>query len=343
MDMKDNAEYIIPSPKELNTFVLDLPAIKDSQKLNAVKFELMSVFPGNIDEASVDYHSNRNNTLAFVASQDLKQKYGQKTLISPLLLSQLMFENGVILFIYSSCFELIRIENKEVKEIQRYSSKFDFKLMQRIEELQAEKDLLHIEYYSCRVEETSGKEALDDFLLRHGFKNISINGMMSGKKIKEASLYEPKKNGSSPLFFYIPTFIMMIAFAITGSLYSKKAARLSDRLQETKKTYEVLKAEAAAISSNTSSIAETVTTIYPEKYSVQQLFTILSRYPSYLKITNLSIADNTFRIEGTCRDSLKLTSYLDNIETLSEIVLHQTVNTDEGVQKFSISGRIQND
>lgn len=340
--MKNFNDYILLKSKEINSFIVNLPHLNQNDKLSAIKFELMSVFPGNMDQCMIDYYQNKNNTIAFVSPLDLNLKYKNKLLISPLLIAQSLVTNGIIIFIYYSNFELIKIHSGEIISIKRYSDKLLRKMIEDIKEEQKSDHSCELKYYFCNIEINPESEKLINKLNDMNFILLDISKDLNKKILINSSLFNKKRNSFLFPKALISTLLLFLIFSSINIFYILKANKSKQKFLETKHNYEELK--KLSIKEKSQSVNKNNENInYPLKFSLQFIFNILNSYDSYLQISYISISDNIFRIEGKCYDSLKLTTFLENNKNFSEIILNQAVKQKDDLEKFNLSGRLIND
>lgn len=325
-------DYIIASSSEMSTFLLDLPPVKEAYKLNAVSFELMKFYPGDSSSISVDYFSNKNNTLGFIISNDFLSLNSDKKVLSDVLLVQNLIDNAYVVLIHEASFSFVLIKEREVADFIQDCSISELEEKINVNEVN---DRFFVDFSSSKND-----SALFYTLENFHFSKFDLEGKINNKVLKNSILFSEKKAGKNKGLIYsvlVSVLLIILSFDFYEYSLSKKYAEQSMLV---KKQYSELSKRLPAASNNgKDNVALSSAIEYSSKIPSWYIFSVLKGYKSYLKVSNISVDNETFRIDGVCNDALFLVSYLDSVDKIKEVLLNQVQNTDEGFQKFVLTGK----
>lgn len=333
-------DYIIASSDEMSTFLLDLPPVKEAYKRNAVSFELMKFYPGDSSSISIDYFSNKTNTLGFIISNDFLALNPNKKIISDVLLVQNFFVNAFVVLIHDSSFSIALIKNGEVLDFIQDCSFYELESKVSDSDIS---DKFFVDFSSSHSD-----DELFAVLDNLHFLRFDFASKINNKILKNSFIFSEKKASKDKNLFYVAlvfVFLILLGFDFYEFNLSKRYVEQSSLL---KKQYNELSKRLSTFQGANVTTGQGVNKGNSaigngNNYSVNipswYLFSVLKGYKSYLKVSNISIDNDTFRIDGICNDALSFVSYLSSVALMRDVILNQVQNTDEGFQKFVLTGK----
>ena len=80
-----------------------------------------------------------------------------------------------------------------------------------------------------------------------------------------------------------------------------------------------------------------------EVYSISDILSEIYKTSSSIRIISLSLNDNTLKFEAENATAIKVLDKLSESSLLADVVLHQSLPQENGLERFVISGKIKND
>lgn len=326
-------KYFIPEFNEIDSFILELPKLKKTQLQNAGKFALTSHFPGNLDDYSCYFFQNEKNSIGFVS----KNSFSDIKIISPLLIFLNTIKDGIILIEYNSYYELIKIKDSKLTCYFRQTIKNTTKLINKLNLLITEKEE-SCELFLWTIENSNNIE-INDFVKSNYFTIINPFETCSKKAINKSLIFCSNEKNNNFLPFILLTLLCLLFSIFLICSNSIKKNKTTKELTQLKSEYEQIKKDILKFETKNEPKIITNNEIFNQSYSPQYLFDKLVESNQEIIISSIYIQKDYFKVEGTCTNSIAISQSFSNDSNLKDIVLNQTINIENNLQKFSLSGR----
>lgn len=342
MDIKNYKEktqknYFV-SPLEVRHYILDIPVTKPKYQYNAVKFALRPLYPGNENSTVIDYISRKKSVIGIAANskriETLKEEYS--SILSPVLVVCQIIKNGIVISAGKDWLELQIIKDGFPVFLQAYSYRMYDKCLEDEGRLSEEYNFNENNKYVFLFDISAAD--LPCNFSEMGFSEKYIENYQKAYKTESASLYIERKVKSNKayLFFLIPLLVLLIFLDVA---FYKKSQTLKQQAVEIKKTYQTLKQNNTSENSQNDILELSV----KEVYSISDILSEIYKTSSYIRIISLSLNDNTLKFEAENATAIKVLDKLSESSLLTDVVLHQSLPQENGLERFVISGKIKND
>lgn len=335
----NNYEKIeIVSPLEIKHFLLDVPILKSNYQLNAVKYAMKSLYPGNENTTSFDYAYIKDRVIGIAANtakiESLKKN--EKKIISPTLLVLNILKNGIGIFIGDRWVELQVIKNGIPQLITDYNI---FQLTACIEDCKRinhenGNEDLSVNVFYCNKPE-------DDILMEireNNFKYENISDYFSSSLINKSAIFIKRKNRSNPVKYGVLVILAVLLFLDYRTF--NKAESWKQEVSMIKKEYQ---AEKSRIEKTEIIEKKETEKEIPEVYDISSVFSEIYNCSPAIRIISMIINNGGFKFEAENAKAIKVLDTLALSDLFYDVELHQSIPQEDGTERFVISGKIRND
>lgn len=331
---KQPAENFIISPFDALHFILDIPIIKDSYQVNAVKFAMKTLYPGNDEKSVFDYFYNKKTVVGIAADSDLilSYKQRQRIIISPAKLAFLFTKNGIVVFLTEDWVALFHIKNSSIVLMKKYISLEYSILFKDIAALNTQDEII--------IFNLSGKNIKNTFL-QIDDKIRVFDSICSIKKsiLKKAQIFTSKSRKKYSGLLKLFLIGICLVFSVVNYSLQKKSSLMQEKIKVLKNEYQTKKKDL----SNVRDSERHEETVISNTTSVYSILSELSKSAKDMRVIYFTVDKENFRIDAECSNAVSVFEYLSDNNLFEEIVLHQVLPQKNRTEKFSISGRIKND
>ena len=326
------------SPLEIRHYVLDIHVTKPKYQYNAVKFALRPLYPGNENSTVIDYISRKKSIIGIAANskriENLKEEYN--LILSPSLIVCQIIKNGIAISAGKDWLELEIIKDGFPVFLQAYPYTMIDKCLEDEARLSAEYNFNDTNK-SVFLFDVAAADLPCNFSEK-GFNVKYIENYNKSYKIASACLYIERKVKSNKayLFLMIPLLLLLSFLDVS---YYKKSQNLKKQASEIKKTYNELKQNSLITNPQNENLKVSV----KEVYSISDILSEIYKTSSSIRIISLSLNDNTLKFEAENATAIKVLDKLSESSLLADVVLHQSLPQENGLERFVISGKIKND
>lgn len=326
--MKKNNQLKPASPHDFLTYMFDLPVLKEEFRENAVRFALKQVYPGDVNNTLIDIYATGKKTICVVIPKDKYLTLNVKTkYYSPVFLFLMEKRDGVYIYLEDDFFIFVEVKNKSPVKIATYPTNSDSinSLHQSLEGRTGVKILFSPEVSASMLE----KFRWSTTVLQ------SIEEAFSDRKIQNSILYTKTKN--KHMNFSLVVFLCMCFFLLgLNSIYYRKNVKVSNELINQKKIYDEKMKQIRIQKEVSENKMDELKTFIPFDKLIQDI----SIAGKNIELNTLTVSNNSFRIDCQCESALLVMEYLENIEYLENVTLHQSSKIGENLERFVISGDI---
>jgi hypothetical protein len=369
--MMRNKSAVLLSSLEVQTDILRLPRLSRKQREKTVRRELRSRYPGNTDNADMEYfplprsrkdRAEKVRSLAvFTAEPETGLRYREKRgpvipALAFLLAGQKSAgkESDLILLVTPDWVDAASFMGEGVVEHSTISRKSVSPPFDLLESLRAKtetekrgpvliilKDTDETDDYVQSLKQRYADHRIIDAGVLYGKISIRKWAVFRGKKTEKAL---PNKNAKKTAAFMLAVYglSLLLSLAIVTAKAENSAVTLK-RTYDERKTLrdegEMLLAEIAALENPDSGPARDDTG-FPDPY------TLISEIHDRIRgagIHSIIIQGEKFSFEAEARDALRLIRELEQSPHFTGITLHQTIPAPADREQFSVSGRIRHE
>lgn len=331
-------KQLLISPFEAKHFILDIPKLKPAYQKQAVQFALKSLYPGTDKDTSIDYSYNNKKVIGIATNktklEQYKTQYSQ--IISPTLILQHSFQNGVCVLISNEWTELQMIKDGNCLKITDCFTKNTELIVKKIKELanQEDKDFPVILIYKDYSDKTLKNLLQNDIF---NLQEKDFYRIATPKLLKTAEIFSNKPQKNNINIFYPILSCVLVALLIYSASLSKTEKKYQLLANEKKQEYQQAKQKLITQNNNT----EQTQIEIEKKQSLYSIFEELYKANPAITIHTFSTSDNTFRFEAENANALDVLAKLQNSDILYEVNLLQSTPQQNGKEKFIISGKIK--
>ena len=339
MKQKLTEDTVIISPLEVRHFLLDIPVMKDSYQINAVKFSLKSLYPGNESTTSFDYVCLKNTIIGIAANADriTGLKDIGKRIISPTLLSPKIIKTGIIISAGSNWIEL-QIVKQGIPNYLRTFSLFQIEeCLKDFHRLKEDPENHNLSCFLLCYEEIE-QNILDKISENH-FEYIDVYSRITKKALNDSRIFKSRKNKKQKLSVLLQLSIFIL-FCLTDFMVYKKAKSEKISYEKIKNEYQIEK-EGLKFVENKTPLEKKEKVI--EKASPAAIFSEIYRSSPTIRILSFNLNDNAFVFEAEKTQAIKVLENLTKSQIFTNVILHQAIPQEDGTERFLISGELAND
>ena len=334
---KDKKIYFV-SPLEVRHYILDIPVTKPKYQYNAVKFALRPLYPGNENSTVIDYISRKKNIIGIAANskriEKLQEEYN--SILSPILVVSQIIKNGIVISAGKDWLELQVIKDGFPVFLQAYSYRMFNKCLEDEERLSAEYNFTD-KNKSVFLFDVLAADLPCNFSEK-GFDVKYINNYLKSFRIDSACLYIERKVKSNKAYLFVLIPLLLLLIILDVSSYNK-SKNLKKQVSEVKKKYQLAKQNISVSNSENEILENSVN----EVYSITDILNEIYKTSSSIRIISLTLNDNSLKFEAENATAIKVLDKLSESSLLSDVVLHQSLPQENGLERFVISGKIKND
>lgn len=334
---KDKKIYFV-SPLEVRHYILDIPVTKPKYQYNAVKFALRPLYPGNENSTVIDYVSRKKNIIGIAANskriEKLQEEYN--SILSPILVVSQIIKNGIVISAGKDWLELQVIKDGFPVFLQAYSYRMFNKCLEDEECLSAEYNFTD-KNKSVFLFDVLAADLPCNFSEK-GFDVNYIENYSNSFKIASACLYIERKVKSNKAYLFVLIPLLLLLIILDVSFYNK-SKNLKKQVAEVKKNYQLEKQNISVSNSENEILENSVN----EVYSITDILNEIYKTSSSIRIISLTLNDNSIKFEAENATAIKVLDKLSESSLLSDVVLHQSLPQENGLERFVISGKIKND
>lgn len=299
---------MLPSDKFF-TYLLDLPEVKEKYYPSAIQFLLKQTYPGNISETIMDYRIAGKKVICTLITKEKYELLPQNVQIfSPFYYFSQIVKDGIYICEYQGTNYITVIKNGILEKIDTKSQ---------------------INFDSGIYNANSFLYSFDQII-----KNETGNKLLTRKALKSSFLYQPaEKNAKKKIMIvaYVLSILLLLFINLMALKNDKKA----------KKEALVAKTEYEQLRLNTKENKTTeVRKVYADELPVQEILLTFYNADKNLKIKNLYISSNEYRLECENSSALGILEKIKESELLKNVVLKQSYVDSNGREHFYVSGKL---
>jgi hypothetical protein len=374
--MAGNNPVVLLSSLDVQTDILRLPPLPRQHLDKVVRWELRSRYPGNIDNADMEYfplpQSQKEKTekirplAVFTVEPETGLRYREKRgpvipALAFLLAARKFIGKGsdLILLVTPEWIDAVAFTGEELAEYATIGRKsvsppFDF-----LESLRAKTETEKRGTVLIILKDTDETDDYVQSLKRHyadhliigigdlyGKVNIRKYAVFRGKKTETTFPDKSAKNVKKAAAFLAAIYgvSLLLSLAIVTAKAENSAAalkRVYDERETLRNEIELLLAEIAALENpDPISGSEQNNAAFPDPYTITAE---IYRRIGEARIHSITIQGEKFSFEAEARDALRLIRELEQSPYFAGITLHQTVPSSADSEQFSVSGRIRHE
>lgn len=303
-----NSILVLPSDKFL-TYLLELPDVKEKYISSTIQFLLKQTYPGNISETIIDYRITGNKVICTLITKEKYKSLPQSVQIfSPFYYFSQISKDGTYICESQGKNYIAVIQNGTLEKIEtRYQNESDSDIYR-----------LNTFHYS-----------FDQII-----KNETGNKQITRKAAKNSFLYQPIEKRTKKKIM-ISSYVLSILFLICINFIAFKTDK------KAKEEAIAAKTEYEQLRLNTKENKTTeVRKIYADELPIQEIIFAFYNADKNLKIKNLYISSNNYRVECENSKALGILEKIKNSELLKNAVLKQSYVDSNGKEHFYVSGEL---
>lgn len=339
--MKKNIldETYIASPLDVRHFILDIPVLKGNYQMNAVRYALKSLYPGNEETTSIDYAVIKDRVIGIaVNSQKIEElKKTGKKIVSPVLLASKTVKNGIVIQWGKGWIEIQKTEMGVPQFIKTYGTSQIDACIHDIRNIMSQNNNSKTDILAFCYDKTEIFLEQKMIQLELPFKDIWTK--VTSSDINSSKIYCDHKNVKNNFVKYLIAILFVVLAGLDLLMFKKANAE--------KKTFETIKTEYLAekqkIQKKISFTVMDNEISFPETESMSSILSELASLSSSMRILSLNINGDSIKFEAEKANAIQVLEKLTSSVLFKDIILHQAIPQDDGTERFVISGRLNNE
>ena len=321
---------------DVHHYFLDIPIVKESYRMNAVKFALRSLYPGTEETSKFDYFCTGKSVVGLAANADVIDKYQCEdiVLVSPLKLAQAVVKDGVVYFVKENVVDEITVRQGVIESFFEYTHADLNELKGKLINYTNNENKV----YAYFIHESSN-------LLRSVFeeKDCCIKRNIDSIKkscFQDSMIFCEKKNTDKRKWLFICVFaIFAVAFFYDYRLYKDSELKQSLLRQTVQEYQELQKGFLNTKNASGKTYVRKIKTYRSPDFVLSQLHDCSGK----MKLLSFSINGDSFRFEAENESALVVLNNMMGLDCFYDVTMHQSVPQKDGTERFVISGYVKND
>lgn len=320
----------IASPKIFRHYILDIPKVSDKHIINAVRFELKSLYPGTEENTLYDFKIFGNKIIGVAASKSSVFSVNQK-LISNSFLILNSFKNGQIVTISNNWVEFICIQNGVPLCIKTFSinSLENFNSIES--EFSDNYNLPKSVFFLDSKIPTDLKEYLSN--------NYHINNyerLLMKKNVKKSEIFNLLEKKSKRNFLTILTISIIAVLGIFETILFFKSKKIENQAASIKNEY----------ISKRNDFGITIDSSETKNISTELFYTLISNIScssNSIRLISFDYDVTAFRLEADKANAISVLNELSKDNLFKSLEIQQATPQEDGYEHFIIKGMINHD
>lgn len=329
--MKKIENKEIASPLLFRHYILNIPKVKDNLQLNAVKFALKALYPGNEDSTIYDYVITNNTVIGIAVNKNNISKKNNILLSNYSLISN-NIKTGNIITVSNKWYELLIIKNGIPLLLKAFSDFLQLKIF--IDNVLLEKQYQNLPRYIYFINENIDIEKYDIFM-KLGYTQKDYALIYKQKKTKKSEIFSYKNDKTSKKMFIILSSLILISFLICDFIFYKRATNLELNANLIRQEYYAKKDLLKYSNSETDDFQS-----IKQQPSIYTIFMAISETSNTIRLISFDYDGEVFKFEAEKEKAIRVLNKLSELNIFDNLEIQQAVPQKDGFERFIIKGSI---